>query len=181
MDWASAFAGGYDSLVAMPNTSPFLDNSELLTKTIHFQKEIGEGFVYVAQTAAATVDMKGKKVTDIAALAKSGAVAITDDGWGVADNDIHDEVFRLCAENNLLFMQHAEMPGHGGFATSSEFQRKNKIVEYPNTVESEMVKRDVELLRKYQMLAYHVLHVTTKKSVDVIRAAKKEDLPITAK
>ena len=176
----SAFHGGYDSLVAMPNTSPFLDNPEILAKTLVKQEEAGKGRVKVAQTAAATLNMKGNEVTDIAGLAKSGACAITDDGWGVAKDEIQDEVFRLCGENNLLFMQHAEMPGHGGFATSSEFQRKYEIPEYPNTVESEMIKRDVELLRKHPKARYHVLHVTTKKSVDVIRQAKSEGLPITA-
>ena len=177
---SSAFHGGYDSLVAMPNTSPFLDNPTLLSSTVEKQASAGQNIIKVAQTAAATIDMKGEVVTDIALLKEAGAIAITDDGWGVARDDIQDEVFRRCAENNLLFMQHAEMPGHGGFATASDFQKKFEIPEYPNHVESDMVKRDVELLRKHPKARYHVLHVTTKKSVEVIREAKKEGLNITA-
>lgn len=176
----SAFVGGYDSVVAMPNTNPYLDEAEILSNAIkqfelHNKTDIRAGF-----TAAGTKGLKGLDVTDIKKLKENGAVAITDDGFGVEDNKAMEEIFKACQEYDLLFMQHAERPGHGGHTPSGPFQKKYNIPVYPDDAESWMVERDVKILRKYPKARYHVLHVTTKKSVEVIARAKEEGLRVTA-
>ena len=176
----SAFEGGYDSVIAMPNTKPFLDNAQVLKETLEQIRQHNFKEVKVGQTAAATLDMKGLVATNISALKEAGAVAITDDGWGVEKTEIQEKVFKLCAQENLLFMQHAERPGHGGVTPQSKFQLDNELPIYPEDAESWMVKRDVDLLKKIPEARYHVLHVTTAQSVEIIAQAKRDGLNITA-
>jgi dihydroorotase len=134
----------------------------------------------VGFTAAATKGMLGVEPSPIEALGRAGAVAITDDGWGVKTEEAQAGVFSACAKAGLLFQQHAEIPGHKGVATSSEFQRREGLPEYPRSAESEMVKRDIGLLRKVKGARYHVLHVSTRESLEEIRRAKAAGLAVTA-
>lgn len=178
---ASALYGGFDTVITMPNTNPFLDTEGALRAAIESAKEASSGYpVRVAFTASATLGMQGQEPTDIDALSKAGAVAITDDGWGVKSEAAQAAIFEACARNDLLFQQHAEMPGHKGVATASAFQKSQGLPEYPRTAESEMIKRDIGLLRKNPKARYHVLHVSTRESLAEIRRAKAEGLRVTA-
>ena len=177
----SALLGGYDSIVTMPNTNPFIDSPEELQKAIQSSASIRAKYpVRVGFTAAGTKGMQGQEATHIEKLAAAGAVAITDDGWGVKSDEAMDRIFAACAEHDLLFQQHAEMPGHKGVATASEFQRSNGFTEYPRSAESEMIRRDLRLLQKYPKARYHVLHVSTRESLEEIRRAKEKGLPVSA-
>lgn len=177
----SALYGGFDGVLTMPNTNPFLDRKEVLEGAIRDAEKLAASYpVQVLFTASATIGMQGQQPTDIDALAKAGAAAITDDGWGVKSDDAQAEVFRACARNDLLFQQHAEMPGHKGVATKSAFQTKENLPEYPRRAESDMIRRDLALLRKEKGARYHVLHVSTRESLEEIRRAKAEGLNVTA-
>jgi dihydroorotase len=80
----SALYGGYDSVVTMPNTNPFLDTADALLEAIASCQKVAMNYpLRVGFTASATKGMQGQEPTNIGALAKAGAVAITDDGWGV--------------------------------------------------------------------------------------------------
>jgi len=178
---ASALDGGYDAVVTMPNTHPFLDNPAALKEAIDSAKALEALYpVRIGFTASATVGMQGQQATDIDALSNAGACAITDDGWGVKSSEAQAAIFAACTRNNLLFQQHAEMPGHKGVATSSRFQASHSLPEYPRSAECDMIRRDLELLRKMPSARYHVLHVSTRESIDEIRKAKAEGLRVTA-
>jgi dihydroorotase len=178
---ASALIGGFDAVVTMPNTEPFLDNAEALSEAIASAEALATKYpVRIAFTASATQGMQGQTPTDIDSLAKAGAAAITDDGWGVKSGEAQAAIFEACARNNLLFQQHAEMPGHKGVATGSSFQRSHELPEYPRSAECEMIRRDLALLRKTPAARYHVLHVSTRESLEEIRKAKREGLRVTA-
>lgn len=177
----SALLGGYDSLVSMPNTNPFLETPEALAAAIASSRELSSRYpVRIGYAASATRGMQGQEATDIGALARAGAVAITDDGWGVKSETAQEAIFEACAQHDLIFQQHAEMPGHKGVTPAGPFQQRHGLPEYPRTAESEMIRRDVALLRKFPRARYHVLHVTTKESVEEIRLAKAEGLNVTA-
>ncbi len=177
----SAVLGGYDSIVTMPNTNPYLDNSALLEQAIADCAREAVGYpVRIGFTASATIGMLGEQETNIAALAKAGAVAITDDGWGVKSDSAMLRVLQACAESDLLFQQHAEMPGHMGVATASSFQTSSALPVYPRSAESEMIRRDIALLKKVPKARYHVLHVSTRESLEEIRKAKEAGLRVTA-
>lgn len=179
----SALDGGYDSVLTMPNTRPFLDEPALLKKSIidceAETQKIGLP-IKVYFTAAGTKGMQGMEAANIRELALAGAVAITDDGWGVKSSDAQEAIFRACAESGISFLQHAEMPGHKGVASPSTFQTNEGLRPYPADAESQMVNRDLEILARVPGAHYHVLHVTTKKSVDLIRAAKARGMNVTA-
>lgn len=177
----SALYGGFDSIITMPNTDPFLDRPELLKGAIDSaQATLAKYPVRVGFTASATLGMQGQVASPIEELAKAGAVAITDDGWGVKSPEAQAEIFAACASADLLFQQHAEMPGHKGVATHSAFQQKHHLPEYPRSAESEMVKRDIALLRKAKGARYHILHISTRETLEEIRRAKSEGLAVTA-
>jgi dihydroorotase len=178
----SALIGGYDTIVTMPNTDPFLDDPQVLAKAIKDcqQASVNLGIpVTTLFTAAGTKGMKGDEASDIPALVAAGAVAITDDGWGVRSPEAMRKILESCRDANVAFLQHAEMPGHKGHASPSEFQRKHSIPAYPRTVESQMVARDIELLESVKGARYHVLHVSTRETLDVVRRAKESGLDVT--
>ena len=89
-------------------------------------------------------------------------------------------LFAACANLEVPYFQHAEEHGHKGVASESAFQKKEKLNPYPRTAESAMVARDLALLRKHRKAHYHVLHISTKETVDLITKAKAEGLNITA-
>ncbi len=175
----SALYGGYDALVSMPNTQPFLDQPALLQEAILSSHQPNYP-VRIGFAASATRSMQGQEATDIGALARAGAVAITDDGWGVKSNDAQEQIFSACATHDVLFQQHAEMPGHGGVTPAGPFQKRENLPPYPQEAESQMIERDLALLRKHPKARYHVLHVSTKESVAAIRRGKDEGLRISA-
>ena len=180
---AAGFFGGYDSVLTMPNTAPFLDNPPLLRSSI---EEMERAFppgqadtLKVYFSVSATKNMAGKEVVELGALKEAGASAVTDDGWGVDSDTLMDTLFSLCEEYDIPFLQHAEIPGHGGHASPGSLQSKYKIPPYPRTAESQMVQRDVLLLEKHKKARYHVLHISTMETLEVIRRAKEKGLPIT--
>ena len=180
---SSALASGYDTILTMPNTFPYLDAPELLAQARKELEEFREkNFpgVKVLFTAAGTKGMQGAESADIPGLVRAGAAAITDDGWGVKSDDAMEKIFEHCAATGVPFLQHAEMPGHKGVATASNFQRSEGLPEYPRNAESEMIRRDLRLLRKHKKARYHVLHVSTRESLEEIRKAKEEGLLVTA-
>jgi dihydroorotase len=176
----SALLGGYDSIVSMPNTNPFLDTAAALKAAQDSSEALSREYpVRIGFAASATKGMQGQEAADIGALAAVGAVAITDDGWGVKSDLAQEEIFAACEEHDLLFQQHAEMPGHKGVTPAGPFQQKHSLPEYPRSAESEMIRRDISLLRKHPGARYHVLHVSTKESLAEIRKAKAEGLRVT--
>jgi len=178
----SALVGGYDAVLTMPNTYPYLDDAVILKQAIADceKNRIRFSETRVLFTAAGTKGMQGIEAVNISALVQAGAVAITDDGWGVKSEEAMSAIFAACADCNVPFLQHAEMPGHKGVATASSFQKQAGLPEYPKLAESDMVKRDIALLRKHKKARYHVLHISTRETLEEIRKAKEEGLNITA-
>ncbi len=167
----AALAGGISSVVVMPNTSPSLDTPELVAFEMSEARRVQGIDVYVA--AAATKGLQGKELTDHAALKQAGAVAITDDGLPVMDDALMEASLRQCREHDLLFMQHAEdlnMTQHAPM-TESDVSRALGVRGQPADAEGVMVERDIALAEKVGA-RYHVLHTSTKRSLDAIRAAK---------
>jgi dihydroorotase len=177
----SALAGGFDGLVTMPNTNPFLDTPQALKEAIASSRAMIEKYpISVGFAASATKGMLGQAATDVKALVEAGAVAITDDGWGVKSPDAQKALFEACAKADVLFQQHAEMPGHRGVTPKGRFQERHHYPFYPREAESEMVKRDLQLLREHPKARYHVLHVSTSETLPLLKAAKAEGLAVTA-
>lgn len=174
---AAAFAGGVTTVVVMPNTKPSLDTPD----AVRFQMEEGARCgLRLLVAAAATQGLAGRALTDHRALRAAGAVAITDDGLPVLDDDLMKASLELCAQNDLLFMQHAEdtrMTGHAPM-TACEVSDALGIAGQPADAEGVMVERDIHLAEETGA-RYHVLHTSTARSLHAIRRAKAAGLPIS--
>ena len=174
---ASAAAGGYTAVCTMPNLDPVPDSPE------HLQAELDairkDATIAVYPYAAITVGEKGEQLVDLEALA-ADAVAYSDDGRGVQNREMMKAamlrakaqgklIAAHCEDNSLLFGgyihdgEYAAAHGHKGICSESEWGP---------------IARDLELVRETGC-SYHVCHISTKESVDLIRKAKAEGLNVT--
>jgi dihydroorotase len=174
----AAFAGGVTTVVVMPNTQPSLDTVERVMFQAAHTAQHGGARVLVA--AAATVALGGTVVTDVSALRRAGAVALTDDGLPVLDDAVMFEALQQCVANDLLFMQHAEdtrMSQHGCM-TEGPTSRAAGVHAQPADAEGVLVERDLRFVAELGA-RYHVLHCSTARSLRAVRAAKAAGLAVT--
>jgi dihydroorotase len=174
----AAAAGGFTQVAIMPNTNPTIDNLETLLNVKNKIKE--SSLVDVHIIPAMTKGLKGKEICNFKEYKENGIFAITDDGIGVQSDEMMEKIFKEAAKYNLAILQHCEVDSisNGGSIHEGTYSKKKQIKGIPSSSESEMIKRDIDLLRKHGG-HYHVLHVSAKESVDLIRLAKKEGLKIT--
>jgi dihydroorotase len=131
------------------------------------------GGVNVFVAAAATIGSKGEAVTDHKALKAAGAVAVTDDGLPVLDDGVMAASLKGCAAHDLLFMQHAEdtrVTGHAPM-NDSETAQRHGVRGQPSWAEAVIVERDIALAEAAGA-RYHVLHLSTARSLQAVKAAK---------
>jgi dihydroorotase len=175
---AAALAGGITTVVVMPNTRPSLDTPE----SVRFEWEESRRVrgVDLLVAGAATRGLGGKELTDHGALKAAGAVAITDDGLPVMDDEVMAGSLRLCREHDLLFMQHAEDLDLTQHAPMTEGPTSHAIGVrgQPADAEGVMVERDLALVGQIGA-RYHVLHTSTARSLRAIKSAKAAGLPVS--
>lgn len=178
----AAVAGGVAALLTMPNTKPVIDDADsvkLARKELE-QAEKDTG-VKVLISAAITRGQKGKESIDFESTYHADPYmrAYTDDGVGVVSDDLMRAVYRASAAHGIPILQHAEMPGHGGVIAEGPVQKKLGIKAYPSAAEVDMVKRDLDLLKEFPDARYHLLHISSRHSLDLIKAAKDAGLRAT--
>jgi dihydroorotase len=169
----AAVAGGVSSVVVMPNTRPVLDDPAL----VRMQGELAErhGLARVFVAAAATKGSLGKEISDYRALKAAGAVAVTDDGLPILEDDVMRAALVSAKESDLLVMQHAEDTRitHHVPMTACIVQERAGIEGQPPEAEWKVVERDVRFAKAIGA-RYHVLHLSTKQSLQAVRAAKAQ-------
>ncbi len=173
----AAAKGGYTACCTMPNLNPVPDSVENLKKQTDIIKDSAKIKVY--PYGAITVGEKGEVLSDVKGMAKD-VIAFSDDGRGVQSDDMMREAMKIakaegkiiaahCEVNDLLFGgyihdgEYAKMHGHKGICSESEYKQ---------------IERDIALVRETGC-DYHVCHISAKESVELIRQAKKEGLPVT--
>ncbi|MCX7978674.1 MAG: dihydroorotase, partial [Bdellovibrionaceae bacterium] len=175
-----ALKGGIGAVLTMPNTNPVIDSLDSLEKGL---KEIAaaqeETGVQVLWSAALTRGQDGEALVDVELL-KNKISAFTDDGKGVESDGLMLKGLQAIQDTGIPFLQHAEFSGHKGILAPSQKQREIGVPAYPDSAEVDMVARDIDLLRKARGARYHVLHVSSAKTVELIRKAKGEGLNVTA-
>lgn len=178
----AALAGGITSVVVMPNTDPCLDDPALVREQHDKPRE--HGGIHILVAAAATAGLEGKALSDHKALKAAGAVALTDDGLPVMDDDVMAAVFKSAAQHDLVFMQHAEdlratkVDGHHAPMNESLTSFRAGVRGQPSSAEGSMVERDIELAERFKA-RYHVLHTSTLTSLEAIRMAKMRGVRVT--
>ena len=173
---AAAAAGGFVCVTTMPNTSPAGDSVEWLREQIEDMSLP----VRIAPSACITKGRLGREVADLERLADAGAVAFTDDGSFVADEAVMREAMRRAAALGRPVMQHAVVPSllGGGVIRDCPVARKFGLPTMPPEAETEAVRRDIRLCRETGC-ALHIQHISCAGTVELIRAAQGEGLPVT--
>jgi dihydroorotase len=175
---AAAAVGGFTSVCIMPNTAPVVDSPEW----VHWLLQPERGAqVSVFPIAAATRASKGAVLTDFRALQRAGAIAVTDDGKPILDDDIMREALNRGAELNLPIVQHAEdtrqtehCSMHGG-AKSFRLGLRGMTA----AAEASIVERDVHLAMQIANSRYHVAHLSTADSLKGVRRGKRAKARVT--
>jgi dihydroorotase len=174
---ASAAAGGFTSVCAMPNTNPVNDSAEITT---WMQAPERKALVNVFPIAAATLGSKGEKLTDYRALRKAGAIAVTDDGKPILEDAIMLESLKLAAKVGLPVIQHAEdtRMTAGASMNYGPTSFRLGLRGMPDTAESGIVERDIGLAKKTGG-HIHVAHLSTAAALDAVRKGKKAGVRVT--
>jgi dihydroorotase len=171
--------GGYTAVVAMPNTNPAQDN----VPTIEFVRLQGQraGLLEVIPSGCITVGREGKALAPMAELAKAGVRLFTDDGSGVQDPLLMRRAMEYSKELNVVLGQHCEVSSLTQGAVMHECGCSSDlgVPGWPSIAEELMVHRDIELAR-LTGARVHFLHLSTAGSVELVRKAKLDGLPVTA-
>jgi dihydroorotase len=174
----SAVVGGITTVVCQPNTTPTIDAVEVLND-IHEQAKHA-AYCNIRAYACVTKNMKGLEITDMAALAKAGAVGFTDDGLPVMNAQLMRVAFENARDLNLVIAQHAEDLNltNKGCINEGETSQKLGVRGIPNISESVIVERDLAILEKTGG-RYHLLHVSTREALEAVKRAKDKGLKAT--
>ncbi|MCH7721015.1 MAG: dihydroorotase [Planctomycetes bacterium] len=174
----AAVAGGFVAVACMPNTQPVLDSVDTLDHLRHRAEEVG--LCRVMPIATITRGRAGGTLTDFAALKKGGAVAISDDGSGVEDDELMRKAGRLAVETDTLLIQHCEFSdmSAGGVMHAGPTAQRLGLPGWDPRAEEAMIERDIELVREIGF-RYHAAHISTARGVELVREAKATGLPVT--
>ena len=175
----AALKGGVTSVLAMPNTQPAIDskeNAELLNKIIK-----GSSRANVFICAAVTRERSGKELTDIVALKKGGAIAISDDGASVDDEILLGKALKKAEEAGIAVICHCEdrKLSNNGVVNLGIISTKLGLRGISNESEYKRIERDIKLAEKTKS-AIHIAHVSCRESVEIIGRAKKRGVRVTA-
>jgi len=175
---AAAAAGGFTSVCCMPNTAPVVDSAEWVN---WLQRPERGAVVNVFPIAAATVDSTGEQLTDFKGLKEAGAVAVTDDGKPILQDQIMRDALRMAAEQDLPVIQHAEdtrLTGHCSMNNGPTAFRLG-LRGMPAAAEADIVERDVRLSADTGG-RLHVAHVSTAAALKAIRRGKRARTRVTS-
>jgi dihydroorotase len=171
---ASAVAGGFTTVCCMPNTKPALDNEAQIEFVLREGKKAN--LANVLPIGAITKGREGKELAEIGSMHERGAVAFSDDGIGVADASVMRKALQYCKMFDALIMQHCEEPTlSGGSMHAGLVSTALGLSGVPAEAEQLMIARDILLDRTIQC-RYHVQHISTAGSVELIRRAKRDGM-----
>jgi len=180
---AAAAAGGFTTVVAMPNTVPVNDSVEGL----EWMLDAARGAcIKLLAMPAATFGSRGEEITDFHELARAGAVGFTDDGKPVLHDGVMRDALVAAATIGVPVSQHAEDTRLTGGCSMNAGPVAFRLGLRGMTVEAEarIVERDIQLLREIEETNrlrphLHVQHVSTARAMELIRSAKAEGLHVT--
>jgi len=173
-----AARGGYTAIVAMPNTSPAIDSAAVARQVL----ETGRSAVCDVHTSAAvTIGRQGEALSPMAELAELGVRMFTDDGAGVQDERLMRRAMEYGRALDVTLAQHCEVESlaSGGHMNEGVWSSRLGIPGIPAEAEELMVSRDIALAR-LTGARIHFQHLSTARSVELVRAAKDAGLPVTA-
>ena len=169
----AAVRGGVTSVCAMPNTKPVTDTGAKVEKVQRRAKE--ESLTNVYQLGSVTIGQMGEELSDIRGMAEKGCVGISEDGKSVMNASLYRKGMKLAKEAGMVVFAHCEdiTMVEGGVMNAGSRSKELGLKGITNSVEDVIAARDI-LLAKETGVKLHLCHCSTRDSVEMIRAAKKE-------
>jgi dihydroorotase len=175
---AAAVAGGFTSVVCMPNTTPAIDNQTSVEFVHRMGRQARKTFVYVM--GAITKGREGVELAEMGLMTQAGAIGFTDDGNGVQDTAVMLRALKYAAMLDTVIAQHCQDDslGTGGVMNSGYNSTILGLPGIDPLAEEMMLWRDMQLVKKTGV-RYHAQHISTAGSVKIIADAKAQNLPVT--
>ena len=173
----AAARGGYTAVCTMPNLDPVPDSKQNLKQQLDLIRQ--DGLIRIYPYGSITVGQKGEQLSDLKGMAPQ-VIAFSDDGKGIQSADMMRSAMRKAKQLKKMIVAHCEDNSlmNGGYIHDGEYARENHHRGICSESEWGQIKRDLELVKETGC-AYHVCHISTKESVELIRKAKKEGLNVT--
>lgn len=174
----AAAAGGFTAVCCMPNTNPSIDTAAVVRQIIERAEEVGSARVY--PIAALTRNMSGDQLCEIADLKAAGACAISDDAFPIQNAETMRRGMEYCAQFGMVLMTHNE-DKHltaGGAMNEGYTATVMGVPGIPRVAEDIAVARNI-LLSELTGCKLHLLHMSTGRSVDILRKAKSRGISVT--
>ena len=169
--------GGYTAVCTMPNLNPVPDSAEHLQQQLDLIEK--DACIHVYPYGAITVGEKGEVLADLEDMAPN-AIAFSDDGRGVQNDDMMRQAMLRAKALGKMIVAHCEVNEllRGGYIHDGEYARTHGHAGICSESEWGQIARDLELVKETGV-KYHVCHISTKESVDIIRKAKAAGLDVT--
>lgn len=173
----SAAAGGYTTVCAMPNLNPVPDSAETLA--VQLEAINRDAVVKVIPYGSITMGEKGGQLSDMEAMVPN-AIGYSDDGKGVQSADMMRQAMLRAKALDKPIVAHCEDESllHGGYIHEGEYAAGHGHTGISSASEWAQLERDLELVRETGV-RYHMCHLSTKESLELIRKAKAEGLDVT--
>jgi dihydroorotase len=175
----AAAAGGCTAICAMPKPSPPIDDPAAVGFVLAAGLRAGTARVYPVGTIS--VGMKGERLSEIGELVEAGAVAITDDGRPITDDGLMRLALEYARTFDIPVANHCEVLSlsRGGSMNEGSVSSRLGLAGIPGIAEDVMVARDL-ILAEYTGGRIHLQHISTRRSVELIREAKARGVHVTA-
>ncbi|HUX59810.1 MAG TPA: dihydroorotase [Ignavibacteriaceae bacterium] len=173
----AAANGGFTGIACMPNTEPAIDSAEIVT---FIKEKSKDHLVDVEVIGAATLDRKGEYISPMAELYEAGAVGFSDDGVAIKTAGILKRAFEYSKMYNVPIIEHCEDETLAGGAMNEGINSTMLgLPPIPSVAEELIVIRDI-MLAEYTGGKIHIAHISTKKSVEMVREAKRKGIAVTS-
>ena len=173
----SAANGGFTGIACMPNTEPAIDSAEVVTL---IKEKALNHLVDVHPIGAATVGRKGEIISPMAELVEAGAAGFSDDGVAIKTSAMLRRALEYSAMYNVPVIEHCEDESLTGGAMNEGINSTTLgLPPVPSVSEDIIVSRDI-LMAEYTGGRIHIAHISTRKSVEMVRDAKKRGIKVTA-
>lgn len=176
---AAALAGGFTSVVCIPNTEPPIDTQGSVAFVRHQAERADHCNVFVL--ACVSKNREGKELSEIGQLVEAGAVGFTDDGSPISDSDLMRRAFEYCLMFDKPVLSHAEVHEltQNGVMHEGVSSLVLGLPGIPAAAEDVMVARDITLAETTGG-RLHIMHISTSGSIDAVRRAKRRGVRVTA-
>lgn len=175
---AAAVHGGFTDVATMPNTDPVTDTGAEIRYQI--DRARAAGLCHVRPIGAMTRGEKGESLAEIGDMVIEGASAFSDDGHGVQSAGMMRTCMEYIAQFDRVALAHCEIESLSGHGVINEGRASTRLgmFGWPALAEELEIYRDIELCRLTKC-PLHICHISTRKGLDLVRAAKADGLPVT--